>query len=65
MIKTADIERVYCLVRARDPEDAINRVLHTMKKFRVLSDLSAAETRKIAALPSDFSSESLGLTQRC
>jgi thioester reductase-like protein len=61
MTAAVDIERVYCLVRARNPEEAMDRVLQSLKKYRVLS---AAATNKITALPSDFSKDTLGLAAR-
>ncbi|KAI1462010.1 L-aminoadipate-semialdehyde dehydrogenase [Annulohypoxylon moriforme] len=52
------VKKVYCLVRATTPEDALSRVTSSLES-RDLSSRAAME--KVVCLPGDFSQESLGL----
>jgi thioester reductase-like protein len=54
-------KRVYCLVRAKDTEDAEARVRQSLRERRLLNDLSPAALSKVVAYPSNFADEQLGL----
>ncbi|KEQ69447.1 putative NRPS-like enzyme [Aureobasidium namibiae CBS 147.97] len=54
-------KKVYCLVRAKDTEDADARIRHSLRERCVLDNLSEAALSKIVAYPSDFADEHLGL----
>lgn len=54
-------KRVFCLVRAKDTEDANARVRQSLRERRLLDNLSEAALSKIVAYPSDFADENLGL----
>ncbi|KAK7408942.1 hypothetical protein QQX98_008886 [Neonectria punicea] len=61
---TADtrINRIYCLVRAPSPSEALERVKNFMVQRRVYHTLSLAARRKLVVLPSDLSDSKLGLS---
>lgn len=61
LVKDPEIERLYCLVRAKDMSSATNRAVESMMSRKVYHSLSLLERRKVVALPSDFSVEDLGL----
>ncbi|KAK6086972.1 male sterility protein [Seiridium cupressi] len=61
LVRDPTVERVYCLVRAKDTESALRRTTESMTLRKVYHDLSLAERRKIFSLPSDFSRNDLGL----
>ncbi|KAI4840569.1 acetyl-CoA synthetase-like protein [Aureobasidium sp. EXF-8845] len=54
-------KRVYCLVRAKDAEDADTRVRQSLRERRLLDDLSPAALSKVVAYPSNLADEQLGL----
>lgn len=54
-------KRVYCLVRAKDVQDADRRVRQSLSERRLLHTLSAAARAKILSYPSDFAQAQLGL----
>ncbi|KFY11178.1 hypothetical protein V492_04600 [Pseudogymnoascus sp. VKM F-4246] len=56
-----DVERVYCLVRAKSERDAITRVISSMNSRGCYHQLPLESRRKIVSHPSDFSKEDLGL----
>jgi thioester reductase-like protein len=56
-----DVDRIYCLVRAKSPEQGHERVLKSLSDRRVLSLLSPAQLAKMSALPCDLSQPDLGL----
>ncbi|KAK9776034.1 putative gluconokinase [Seiridium cardinale] len=61
LVRDPTVERVYCLVRAKDTESALRRTTESMTLRKVYHDLSLAERRKIFSIPSDFSRNDLGL----
>ena len=63
LVKDPTIERVYCLVRARDETAAQRRIIESMTTRKVYHNQSLAARKKIVAIPSDFSKESLGLSE--
>ncbi len=52
---------VFCLVRAKDNDHALQRIIDTFAKYRI--PLSDAETARIQALPGDLEKPCLGLPQ--
>lgn len=61
MVRSEDVKKVYCLVRATSPADARNRVMKSLHFRRLYIGLSAVARQKIICLPSDLSLSSLGL----
>ncbi|KAI1846506.1 hypothetical protein JX266_007403 [Neoarthrinium moseri] len=62
-VRLPTVQRIYCLVRALSPEEAMKRVLSTLEA-KCLPSLSAAELSKVICLPSDLSQATLGLSTR-
>eukprot|EP01130_Rhizamoeba_saxonica_P009140 TRINITY_DN3712_c0_g1_i2.p1 TRINITY_DN3712_c0_g1~~TRINITY_DN3712_c0_g1_i2.p1 ORF type:complete len:836 (-),score=160.06 TRINITY_DN3712_c0_g1_i2:103-2610(-) len=54
------VRYVYCLVRSQNKEDALKRVISTLKMYSIWNDQYLP---KIKAIPSDISSELFGLSQ--
>lgn len=61
LIARPDIEKVYCLVRAKDSRDATHRVQKSLIQRKIYHSLPLPLRRKIHALPSDLSDPYLGL----
>ncbi|ETS75564.1 hypothetical protein PFICI_12508 [Pestalotiopsis fici W106-1] len=61
LVKDPTVEKVYCLVRAKDTASALKRTVESMMLRKVYHDLSLSERRKIVSYPSDFSHADLGL----
>lgn len=61
LVTRADIETVYCLVRAKNSQDAAQRVTQSLLQRKIYHTLSLTARAKISALPSDFSDAYLGL----
>ncbi|KAH7413711.1 male sterility protein [Phaeosphaeria sp. MPI-PUGE-AT-0046c] len=61
LIVRPDIEKVYCLVRAKDSKDATYRVQKSLIQRKIYHSLSLPSRRKIHALPSNLSDPYLGL----
>ncbi|KAH8667800.1 hypothetical protein BGZ61DRAFT_483715 [Ilyonectria robusta] len=61
---TADprVDRIYCLVRAPGPAEALERVKQSMVQRQVYHTLPLEARRKLVALPSDLSDAKLGLS---
>jgi carbohydrate kinase (thermoresistant glucokinase family) len=62
LVGRADIETVYCLVRAKDAKDASRRVTQSLLQRKIYHAMSLEARAKINALPSDFSDIHLGLS---
>ncbi|KAF2993878.1 putative secondary metabolism biosynthetic enzyme [Curvularia kusanoi] len=62
LVSRADVETVYCLVRAKNENDAARRVTQSLLQRKIYHTLSLGERAKIFALPSDFSDVHLGLS---
>ena len=63
LVKDDTVERVYCFVRARDEAAAQRRVVESMATRKVYHNLSLADRKKSVAIPTDFSKETLGLSE--
>jgi carbohydrate kinase (thermoresistant glucokinase family) len=61
LVKRADIDTVYCLVRAKDYKTAGRRVRESLIQRKLYHTLSLSARRKIHAIPSDLSEPRLGL----
>lgn len=61
LLLDANIEKVYCLVRARDAQSAQARVVTSLVRRAVYHDLQACHRAKVVALASDLSKPDLGL----
>jgi thioester reductase-like protein len=57
----SDVQKIYCLVRARSPSNARLRVIRSMRDRCVYHYLPLEARKKIVAVPADFSNSSLGL----
>ena len=57
-----NISKIYCLVRARSPEEAANRVQRSLLQRRLYHPLPLAARSKLIALPCDLSDPRLGLS---
>ncbi|KEZ41750.1 Nrps-like protein [Scedosporium apiospermum] len=55
------VDRVYCLVRAKSPTDALPRIKKNLIHRRIYHTLALTERRKLVALPCDLSRDDLGL----
>ncbi|KAI1101066.1 L-aminoadipate-semialdehyde dehydrogenase [Jackrogersella minutella] len=58
IVSLPGVKKVYCLVRAKSPEDARSRVVSSLESRKIFDP---ATMEKAICLPSDFSQESLGL----
>ncbi|KAI5927850.1 hypothetical protein F4810DRAFT_706586 [Camillea tinctor] len=58
-----EVTRIYCLVRAKDQNDAIKRVYESLQSRKVYDSLSFGLQHKIIPLVSDFSQSQLGLSR--
>ncbi|KAI2467247.1 L-aminoadipate-semialdehyde dehydrogenase [Annulohypoxylon bovei var. microspora] len=58
VVSLPGVEKVYCLVRAKTPEDAHSRVVWSLESRDLFSE---AVMEKVVCLPGDFSQGSLGL----
>ncbi|RAL16759.1 putative NRPS-like enzyme [Aspergillus homomorphus CBS 101889] len=58
LMQKPSVKKVYCLVRAASPSDALDRVLSSL----ATRSLPMINVSKIVALPSQFGREDLGLT---
>ncbi|KAH7123321.1 hypothetical protein B0J13DRAFT_680032 [Dactylonectria estremocensis] len=56
------VNRIYCLVRAHGPAEALRRVKDSMVQRQVYHTLPLEARRKLVALPSDLSDAKLGLS---
>ncbi|KAJ9111498.1 hypothetical protein QFC22_006525 [Naganishia vaughanmartiniae] len=63
LLNQQDVERVICLVRAKNDEDALRRVEESLQ-IRSLPSLSQREEKAVVAYPSDLSLSDLGLGQQ-
>lgn len=61
LVKDPTVNKVYCLVRAKDAASASKRTSESMMLRKVYHDLTLSERRKIVSYPSDFSRADLGL----
>ncbi|KAF1961133.1 acetyl-CoA synthetase-like protein [Byssothecium circinans] len=57
-----DVVKVYCLVRARSPEEAKRRVQKSLLQRSIYHTLPLSARTKLTALPSDLSKPRLGLS---
>ncbi|OJD38111.1 nrps-like enzyme [Diplodia corticola] len=55
------VHRVYCLVRPSSTSDPLSRIVHSLQTRHLWDTLPAASRAKLAALPADLSSPTLGL----
>lgn len=62
LVARADIETVYCLVRARNDKDAASRVTQSLLQRKIYHTVTREARAKINALSSDFSNARLGLS---
>ncbi|KAI0596609.1 hypothetical protein F4775DRAFT_594114 [Biscogniauxia sp. FL1348] len=58
-----EVSRIYCLVRAKDQNDALKRVYESLQSRRVYDNLSFGHQHKILPLVSDLSKGQLGLSR--
>ena len=63
LVSRANIDTVYCLVRAKDTRDAAYRVTQSLYQRKLYHTLPLNARAKINALPSDFSNAHLGLSR--
>lgn len=56
------VKKIYCLARATSLENATQRIIQSLKERHVYDTLSQEQLAKIAAFPSNFGSETLGLS---
>ena len=64
LVRDSTIERVYCLVRANDPSQALQRVRDSLVQRKAYHDLTLQARRKIRALPFNQSDNNLGLENK-
>ncbi|KAL1847941.1 putative NRPS-like protein biosynthetic cluster [Paecilomyces lecythidis] len=58
-----DVQKIYCLVRARSTIEAYGRLIESFQERRVYTSISDTSRRKLIAVPSDLSKPSLGLDE--
>lgn len=63
LVSRANIDTVYCLVRAKDTRDAAYRVTQSLYQRKLYHTLPLNARAKINALPSEFSNAHLGLSR--
>lgn len=61
LVQKQDINKVYCLVRAKSKQDAERRVLESLYRRKLSAHVKSSHQKKIIALPSDLSQPSLGV----
>lgn len=64
LVRDATVDRVFCLVRANDPVQALQRVRDSLVQRKAYHDLTLQERRKLRALPFNQSDSKLGLDAR-
>lgn len=58
----ADVTKIYCLVRAKSPQQARIRVTNSLRERSVYHYLPLGARQKLVAIPSDFGKSTLGLS---
>ncbi|KAK9453364.1 NRPS-like enzyme [Dipodascopsis uninucleata] len=61
LVTMPNVSKVYCLVRARSPTDAFNRVVRSLAQRRLHRIISTSLVDKIITLPSDLAKPDFGI----
>ncbi|KAH8804476.1 putative NRPS-like enzyme [Xylogone sp. PMI_703] len=64
LVRSNNVKKVYCLVRASSPAEARNRVIQSLHLRKLYTGLSSIARQKVICLQSDLSLPSLGLEKK-
>ena len=63
LLKSNKASKIFCIVRGKDEQDSLNRVLQVLRKHKILGEVESSLKGKVRVLCGDLTKERFGLEQ--